>query len=192
MATSSDEKLENTDFDLFKALEALDKKDYGYWDRLTTEQQRKFLPYMLLQWLSSVDGSADLQRYYLNSVDYCANKHLFNEAVQRHPKLQWLMMCSSSPGLGKQRHQWIPQVNKKVAKNEERAKIRDIKDYYAKIYRSASSQDIAELANIYVNTQHKKVYLAEKYPEMKQSDIDTLSKIITEKDIETYEKDIGN
>lgn len=192
MATSSDEKLENTDFDLFKALEALDKKDYGYWDRLTVEQQKKFVPYMLLQWLSSVDGVPDLQRYYLNNVDYCANKHLFNEAVQRHPQLQWLMLCSASPGLGKQRHQWIPQVNKKVVKNQERAKVRDIKEYYAKIYKGASSKDIEELAEIYVNHQYKKVYLAEEYPEMKQSDIDTLAHIITEKDIKVHEKDIGN
>ena len=32
-----DEKFENTDLDLFEVLAALDKKDYGYYDRLTEE-----------------------------------------------------------------------------------------------------------------------------------------------------------
>ena len=31
----SDLKLQNVDFDLFAALDALDRKDYGYFDSLT-------------------------------------------------------------------------------------------------------------------------------------------------------------
>lgn len=189
---SSDEKLENQDFNLFEALSALDSKDYTYWDKLTIEQQRKFIPYMLLQWMSSVSGSNALQQYYLSSVDYHANKHMFNEAVQRNPKLQWLLLCASSPGLGTQRHQWIPQLNKKVAKFEERAKLGDVKEYYTKIYSNGDSQSISELATLYVQEQHRKVYLAQQNPNMKIEDIEVLSKLITSEEIEQYEKDNGN
>lgn len=187
-----DEKLDKHDFNLFDALSALDRKDYKYWDNLTVEQQKKFMPYMLLQWMSSVGGSADLQQYYLNSVDYHANKYMFNDAIQRNPKLQWLLLCASSPGIGPQRHQWISQLNKKVIKCEERAKLSEVKEYYAKVYTEVNNKDITELSTAYVQEQHRKVYLAKTNPTMKLSDIEVLSKLITSKEIEQYEKDNGN
>jgi len=49
---SPDEKFENVDFDLFKAIDAIDRKDYGWWDTLTEEQTKKFSAYMLLHWIS--------------------------------------------------------------------------------------------------------------------------------------------
>lgn len=191
-SVNQDEKPERQDFNLFDAISAIDRKDYGYWDTLTIEQQRKFIPYMLLQWMSSVRGSADLQRYYLNSFDHVANKYMFNEAIQRNSKLQWLMLCAASPGIGKQQHQWIPQLNKHVSKLEERCKLSDVKEYYAKIYSGAESTDIAELAGAFVKEQHGKVYLAKNNPTMKLEDIEVLSKLVTPAEIEQYEKDIGN
>jgi hypothetical protein len=56
---ATDEKFDKQDFDLFEALSALDKKDYGYYDRLTTEQQKKFVPFMMLHWMSAIKGSSD-------------------------------------------------------------------------------------------------------------------------------------
>ena len=85
---SADEKFTKQDFDLFEALTAIDKKDYSYFDKLTPEQQRKFVPFMLIHWVSAIKGNKDLQSYYLQSTDYHANKYLFNENVQKHPKLQ--------------------------------------------------------------------------------------------------------
>ncbi len=38
--TPVDEKFEKQDFDLFEALNAIDNKDYEYFDRLTPEQQK--------------------------------------------------------------------------------------------------------------------------------------------------------
>ena len=90
---SVDEKFENQDLDLFQVLAALDKKDYGYFDKLSEVQQKKFVPYMMLHWMSAIKASGDLQTYYLRSVDYHANKFIFNEHVQQHPKLVWLMLC---------------------------------------------------------------------------------------------------
>ncbi len=49
--TPTDEKFEKQDFNLFEAIAAIDKKDYGYYDRLTPEQQRKFVPFMMLHWI---------------------------------------------------------------------------------------------------------------------------------------------
>ena len=187
-----DEKFIAQDFDLFDALTAMDKKDYGYYDRLTEEQQKKFVPYMMTHWMSAIKGSGDVQGYYLRSVDYHANKHLFNEYVQKHPKLQWYMLCASSPGLGKQFHQWIPHLGSKVTSLKESAKVKDIKEYYTKIYPKVDSDDIDEISKAFVQEHKRKCYLAETYPNLKQSDIEVLSQLVTEDDIKQYEKDRGN
>ena len=187
-----DEKFVAQDFDLFDALTAMDKKDYGYYDRLTEEQQKKFVPYMMTHWMSAIKGSGDVQGYYLRSVDYHANKHLFNEYVQKHPKLQWYMLCASSPGLGKQFHQWIPHLGSKVTSLKEPAKTKDIKEYYTKIYPKVDSDDIDEIAKAFVQEHKRKCYLAETYLNLKQSDIEVLSQLVTEEDIKQYEKDRGN
>ena len=170
----------------------MDKKDYGYYDRLTEEQQKKFVPYMMTHWMSAIKGSGDVQGYYLRSLDYHANKHLFNEYVQKHPKLQWLMLCASSPGLGKQFHPWIPQIKEKVSLLKEPAQLKDIKEYYKKIYPKVGDDDIDEVSKAYVTEQKKKCYLATVYPEMKIADIETLSQMVTDEEIEQYERDRGN
>ena len=191
-STPIDEKFVAQDFDLFDALTAMDKKDYDYYDRLTEEQQKKFVPYMMTHWMSAIKGSGDVQGYYLRSVDYHANKHLFNEYVQKHPKLQWYMLCASSPGLGKQFHQWIPHLGSKVTSLKEPAKAKDIKEYYTKIYPKVDSDDIDEIAKAFVQEHKRKCYLAETYPNLKQSDIEVLSQLVTDEDIKQYEKDRGN
>ena len=194
MATKAptDEKFDKQDFDLFDALKALDKKDYGYYDRLSPEQQKKFVPYMMLLWMSAIKGNEGIQRYYIMATNEYANKYYFNEYVQKHPKLQWMMLCAASPGLGTQFHQWIPNIKERVGKLQEPAKVKDIKEYYKKIYPKASDKDITTVSEAFVIEHKKKFYLANKFPNMKYEDIELLSNLVTDKDIEDYERESGN
>ena len=189
---ASDEKFDNQDFNLFDALLALDKKDYGYYDRLTVEQQRKFIPFMLIKYLSYLKGSGEISAYYVMSTEYNANKYFFNEYVQKHPKLQWLMLCAASPGLGKQFHPWLPQIKEKVSSLREEATLKEIKEFYSKVYPKANDQDINEVSKAYVSEQRRKCYFAKKFPGMKYEDIDTLNKLVTDEEIEDYEREYGN
>lgn len=190
--TPTDEKFEKIDFDLFEALAALDKKDYGYYDRLTEEQKQKFNPFMLIKWLTYIKGKAEVQQFYVLAGNEFGNKYMFNELVGKHPKLQWLMLCSATPGLGKQFRQWIPQISERVSKYKDKAKVEDIREYYSKIYPNSDKELLNEIAKIYVTEHKKKVYLAEKFPEMNFEEIETLSNIITDDDIQKYEKEYGN
>lgn len=187
----ADEKLDKIDFDLFEAITAIDKKDYGYYDRLTDEQKKKFVPFMLIHWISCVKGNRDVQGYYLMSTEHHANKYLFNENIQKNPKLQWLMLCASSPGIGKQFHQWIPHIKERVSTLREEAKQKDIEDYYKKIYKTDDST-LKEMTTLFVANQKRKVYLAKKFPHLKLDDIELLNELVTEKDLEQYERDSGN
>ena len=189
---SVDEKFEKQDFDLFEALAAIDKKDYEWFGKLSPEQQKKFVPYMMLHWVSAVKGAAELQQYYLRSVDYHTNKYFFNENVQKHHELQWLMLCAASPGMGKQFHQWIPHLKDKVVRLKEVPKPKEIKEYFTKIYPKTDSKTLDELSNIFIDNQKKKMYIAEVYPNLKFQDIETLAELVTDDEIKQYERDRGN
>lgn len=190
--TPSDEKLDKIDFDLFEALAAIDRKDYGYYDRLTEEQRQKFSPYMLVIFLSSVSGKVELQQYHLLSTNEFANKYLFNDQIQDHPKLQWLMLCASGLGKGKQFHSYITSIKESVTSLKEKANVKDIEEYYKKSHKNISDEDVKELAKNFTLLQNKKFQLNKRFPELKLEDIDTLSHLVSDTDIVNYDKDCGN
>lgn len=94
----------------------LDRKNREFYDELTDEERKKFSTYLMIRWSSAVNGSADLQRYYLISCNENLNKHFFD--IGRHPKLQWLCATTVSPGLGTHRHQWIASKKKEGGSNK--------------------------------------------------------------------------
>ena len=87
-----------------------DSKNRSFYDELTDEERKKFSNYLMIRWGSSVQGSADLQGFYVIATNERLNKHFF--AVNKHPKLQWLMATSVSPGMGTFKHQWIAPKKK--------------------------------------------------------------------------------
>ena len=82
-----------------------DKKNRDFYSELTDEERKKFSNYLMIRWGSSVQGSRDLQEFYVISSNERLNKHFFS--INQHPKLQWLCATTVSPDLGTQRHQWI-------------------------------------------------------------------------------------
>jgi len=189
---NKDERLEKQDIDLFEILARLDNKDYNYFDSLSDEQQKKFVPFMLTHWMSCIKGNEQLSRYYILSTNEYANKYIFNELIQKHPKLQYLMLCAISPKLGKQFHQWIPHISNNVSKLKTHAKVKEVKEFYNKIYPNTDEDTLNEFSEVFVTEQKKKVYLGTIYPNMKIQDIEILNQLITNDDIEQYEKDRGN
>jgi hypothetical protein len=93
-------------------MKMFDRKVRSFYDDLTAEERKKFSNYLMIRWGSAVDGSKELQEFYVIATNERLNKHFFN--VSKHPKLQWLMATSVSPDLGSQRHPWIAP-RKKVA-----------------------------------------------------------------------------
>ena len=95
-----------------------DRKNRSFYDELTPEERKKFSNYLMIRWGSAVDGNRELQEYYVQSCNHYLNKHFFN--VGRHPKLQWLMATTVSPGLGNQRHPWIAPRKKEAGLSAKR------------------------------------------------------------------------
>jgi hypothetical protein len=92
-----------------------DRKDRTFYDNLTDEERKKFSTFLMIRWGSSINGSRELQEYYVQSCNHYLNKHFF--AMSRHPKLQWLMATAVSPGMGTHRHNWIAPRKKEASTN---------------------------------------------------------------------------
>jgi hypothetical protein len=101
-----------------------DRKNRQFYDELTVEERKKFSNYLMIRWGSSVQGSRDLQEFYLISCNERLNKKFFD--VNRHPKLQWLSATTVSPGLGTQRHQWIAPKKKEAGAGSIRKQLAEI------------------------------------------------------------------
>ena len=102
----------------------LDQKNRGFFDELTVEERKKFSTYLMIRWSSAVDGSRELQEYYVQSVNHYLNRHFFS--MSRHPKLQWLMATAASPGMGTPKHNWI-SLKKRESSN--RATVKQLEQW---------------------------------------------------------------
>jgi hypothetical protein len=116
-----------------------DRKNRKFYDELTPEERKKFSTFLMLRWGSSVQGSSDLQEFYLIATNERLNKHFFS--LSRHPKLQWLLATTVSPGLGTQRHQWIAPKKKEAGAS-------GIKKQLAELYPHMKDDEIELMARI--------------------------------------------
>ena len=106
----------------------LDLKNRSFYDELTDEEKKKFSTYLMVRWGSSVQGSRELQEYYVQSTNHYLNKHFF--ALSRHPKLQWLAATAVSPGMGSHRHNWIAPKKKESGASAKRKQLIEMFPYY--------------------------------------------------------------
>jgi hypothetical protein len=109
-------------------MRVFDRKDRAFYDNLTDEERKKFSNYLMIRWGSSVEGSRDLQEFYVISTNERLNKHFFN--VSRHPKLQWLMATTVSPGMGTHRHTWIAPKKKEAGLSAKKKRLQEIYPTY--------------------------------------------------------------
>lgn len=127
-----------------------DRKVRSFYDDLTAEEKKKFSNYLMIRWGSSVEGSRELQEFYLIATNERLNKHFF--ALSKHPKLQWLLATTVSPDMGAMRHTWIAP-KKKESGGAKKKKL-------AEIYPHANEDELAILCEI-VSDKELKQYQKE-------------------------------
>jgi hypothetical protein len=106
-------------------MRAFDTKDRNFYRDLTDEERKKFSNYLMIRWGSSVQGSSELQQYYLLSCNENLNKHFFD--LTQYPELQWLSATTVSPGMGTFRHDWIKQKKREGSANKAVKFLRQIR-----------------------------------------------------------------
>ena len=130
---------------LSRVLTALDKKDYGFFDRLTEDEQKEIQPYVLLRYIAFVKGSTDLREWYMRAANEFVNKGFWDVSA-KHKKLLWNMLCDVSPNMGNQYHEWVPM--KKESKNKKRATL-------SELYPNAGEMELDTLNVIYKDDELK-------------------------------------
>jgi hypothetical protein len=106
----------------------LDLKNRDFYDSLDAEERKKFSTFLMLRWSSCVEGSQELQEYYVQSCNHYLNKHFFT--LSRHPKLQWLCSTAVSPALGTPRHNWIAPKKKEAGASTKRKALAAMFPHY--------------------------------------------------------------
>jgi len=117
----------------------LDRKNRNFYRDLTDEERKKFSNYLMIRWASCVEGSKDLQEFYLISTNERLNKHFFN--INKHPELQWLCATSVSPDMGTPRHNWISPKKKEAGAST-------IKKQLAEMYPHMKDDELTVMASI--------------------------------------------
>ena len=109
-------------------MRVFDRKDRTFYNSLTDEERKKFSNYLMIRWGSSVEGSKELQEFYLIATNERFNKNFFT--INRHPKLQWLTATTVSPGLGTHRHTWIAPKKKETGASAIRKQLAELYPHY--------------------------------------------------------------
>lgn len=116
-----------------------DRKNRKFYDELTDEERKKFSTYLMLRYGASVEGTADLQEWYLRATNERMNMHFFD--LGKHPKMQWLLATTVSPGLGTQRHYW------QAAKKKDGSNSKAVK-FLTQLYPHMKQDEVELLARI--------------------------------------------
>ena len=103
-----------------------DSNNRQFFDELTDEERKKFSPFLMIRYGSSVSGSRDLQEFYLIATNERLNKKFFAVNTAQHKKLQWLMATTVSPGLGNFRHNWIAPRKKEPGAGSMRKQLMEL------------------------------------------------------------------
>jgi len=136
MATQTSDKL-----NIANEMLQFDRKNREFYDDLTEEEQKKFSPFLMIRLGSDVQGSAELQAYYLISTNERLNKYYFDISGKEHKKFQWLLATTVSPGMGKQYHKWLAAKKKDSGNNR-------AEKFFAELYPHMRHDEIKLLAEL--------------------------------------------
>ena len=131
----------------------LDLRNREFYDELNDEERKKFSTYLMLRWGSVVNGIPELQQYYLQAMNERVNKRFFD--INKHPKLQWLLLTTVSPNMGKHRHEWMAYSGK-TAKNKRAQKMLEL-------YPHIKSDEAELLADKITDEQYKAMLVERGY-----------------------------
>lgn len=121
-------------------MKQFDRKNRGFYDELSDDEKKKITMFTMIRWGSDVRGSAELQAYYVMSMNERLNKHFFDINTAQHKKLQWLLATTVSPGMGTFTHQWLGL--KKKENNNKAIK------FLRSLYPTAKDDEIELLAEL--------------------------------------------
>jgi hypothetical protein len=83
--------------DIKRELNAVDLKNYNFYDNLTDEEKKAFSPYLLMRYISNVQGDRDTQEWFIEMTNELVNKHHWTLS-KNHKPLLWKLFAGIGTG----------------------------------------------------------------------------------------------
>jgi len=106
----------------------------------------------MVRWASTVSHPMkEMDEWWLKATNLRFNVNLLNlnSETAKHPKLQWLMATTCSPGMGAMKHEWVGYKKKTIKTNNK------IKNFFIQQFPTLSDEEIALLMEITTNKEIK-------------------------------------
>jgi hypothetical protein len=84
--------------DIKRELNAVDRKVYNFYEMLTDEEKKVFSPYILMRYVSNVQGDRDIQEWFLEMTNELVNKHHW-VLSKNHKNLLWKLFAATGAGV---------------------------------------------------------------------------------------------
>jgi hypothetical protein len=124
--------------DIKRELAAVDQKVYDFYDKLTDQEKKEFSPYILLRYVSNVQGDRDIQEWFVEMTNELVNKHHW-VLSKNHKALLWKLFAGTGAGV-KTYHPYL-----KAGSKEKAVKIEKL---LADLYPSMKMNEIKMMAKM--------------------------------------------
>jgi hypothetical protein len=124
--------------DIKRELKAVDLKDYDFYDKLTPEEQKEFSPYVLMRFVSNVQGDRDVQEHFLEMTNELLNKNHWLLSKD-HKALLWKLYAAVGVGM--------PAFHPYIAAGKKEKAVK-IEKLLCDIYPAMKMSDIRLLASL--------------------------------------------
>lgn len=134
--------------DIKRELAAVDLRDYDFYDKLSDQEKKDFSPYVLMRYVSNVQGDADIQEWFLETVNELVNKDHWTLS-KNHKALLWKLFAGCGAGV-KVYHPYL-----KASSKEKAVKIEKL---LAEIYPAAKMSDIKLYAKMMTKKDKEELF----------------------------------
>ena len=124
--------------DIKRELNAVDQKNYDFYDKLTDEEKKVFSPYILMRYTSNVQGDRDIQEWFVEMTNECVNKNHW-DLSKNHKALLWKLFAATGAGVNCY-HPYLASGKKEKANKIEKLLV--------EIYPARKMEDIKLMASM--------------------------------------------
>lgn len=124
--------------DIKQELSAVDLKNYDFYSNLTDDEKKAFSPYILMRYVSNVQGDQYLQEWFVETTNEFVNKNHW-DLSKTHKELLWKLFASTGIGQ-KMYHPYLASGKKE--------KVNKIEKLLSEIYPTWKISDIKLQASL--------------------------------------------
>lgn len=84
--------------DIKRELNAVDQKNYNFYDNLTDEEKKVFSPYILMRYTASTQGDRAIQEWFVEMTNEMVNKNHW-DLSKNHKALLWKLFAATGAGV---------------------------------------------------------------------------------------------